>query len=695
MDYYRIYIGPIAVSFWRSKGIVIIYCAGIVLGVGFAVAGLLHGASFQVGQMLRESFVMFAPFTGLLLFLTSSVAALELAKQVFGYQRLSLFRVRNRGEIRASVALFVVAVGLWAATLTVLLAAVLATSIMAGLSFTEATNIIQFTVLRLGGATLVATLLGLLLGKTTSRIFGYSIIVGVLILVSPAVASIVWGLTSASSYTVRLVSHWALIAPFELPPPMFNVRPDSMYLLPAEPHQWLLPAIWITSILIGLVFSLRKNYQKSVMAGLLAFVLMIAPWAAYGSHIALPRLSETAPHDIGQGSVMADLFALDWPPPDPDISESIPAVARYKMDLKVGNKLSGVVTVVLEEPFGEQPVFTLFRGYRVWSITDGKGNELDFSQEGNHVTILSPAQEKAVEFAFEYSGSGWGNYANQQGIFLSGSVPWYPWPGKQLFYWQDDTHEHLPASHILRRGTVEKIQVRVRSPFAEIHTPQGMVLTGSEDFVSVPTESLTLFAGNVRKAGDRETFVVYGGEWEVEAFEHPEFSGVNIVDRKNREEVLEKTRRLRQLMGLDDTGPLRVNAIVLVPSHPAFSNLFDSPVYIDSYVLIDDGIWFDFPAVFAMQGIPQGYAKRDIWEALFFYISDTKTFLSENPGMNNESDKFSPASRVDNMITDLVRTRGEQYALSQITAYLMDESRTESGEEFLASLLEGGEVEGN
>jgi len=694
VHYYKKYISPIAVSLWRTKGIIILYGVGAVLGIGFFGGILYYGGGHRVAIWLQVMVLITMPFTGLILFLSSSVVALELAKQVFENQRLSLFRVRSRGEIGASVALLVVAVGMWMATLAILLTVLLTFSMIAGLSVAETTNIVYFTVLRLGGATLVATLLGLLLGKTTSRTVGYSVIVAVLVFMTPAVGSILGGLTSASSYTVRLVSHWALIAPFELPPPMVGAPPDSMYLLPAEPHQWLLPAIWIVSILVGLVFSLRKVPQASVLAALLAFVLMITPWAAYGAHIALPRVSQIALHDITEMSLNIDLF-VEGASTSPDNVEPIPTVARYKMDLGVCNKLSGRVTVVLDEPFGEQPVFTLFRGYRVWNITDGEGNKLDFSQEGNHITILSPAQDEAVEFVFEYSGSGWGNYANQQGIFLAGSVPWYPWPGRQRFYGMDFRHELQPASHILRRGAVEEIRVRVRSPFAEIHTPQGVVLTRSEDFVSVPTESLTLFAGNVRKAGDRETFVVYGGEATLERFEIPEFSDVNVVDKQNREEILERALSLRQLMGLEGTEALQVDAVVLVPSYPAFSNLFDFPVFKDDYVLIDGETVVDYPTMFAMQGIPQGYAKRDVWEALFFYLNDPEFFLSENPGMSSDTEEYRRSSRVGNMITDLVRTRGDEYALSQITAYLMDESRTESGEEFLASLLEGGEVEGN
>ena len=693
MGYYARYMSPLVASFWRTKRIAILYCASAALGIGFLGVLMFLGAQNHTGLVFQTVLMMSMPFAGLLLFVSCAITALEMARQVFGNQRLALFRLRSTAEMRVSAGLLTAAMCLWVATLAVVLALAVVFSRIAGLSVAEAMNVMQFVVLRLGGATLVATLLGLFLGKTMSRTAGYSLIVAILVLVSPVVGSVVAASTySGTSYAARMGLYWSLIAPFDLTAPMYNPSPDTMYLIPCEPHQWLLPAIWIASILIGLVFSWRRNSRVPLVAALLAFVLMIVPWAACGAHIALPRMS-AAPHDITDMSLMSDIFTEDAPS-RPDVSESIPTVAEYKLDLNVGSMLSGKVAIVMEDPFHDQPVFTLFRGYRVKKITDGAGVSLDFLQEGDYVTVLTPVQDEAREFVFEYSGSGWGHYANHQGIFLSGSVPWYPWPGKQRFYWSDDTYKVMVSYHIPRRGAVRSMQVRVRSPFSEIHTPQGVVLTRSDSFVSVPTDSLTLMAGQVGVVGDKETFVVYGGRTALDAFAHPGYPGIDISDRQIREDVLERACGMRQMMGLDAPGHLDVSTVVLVPAYPAYSNLYMfSPVYQDTYVLVADGIMVDYSVVLAMQGIPQEYKKRDLYECLYLYLTDPEDFLNCNPGTNLEASEFDVSSAAGNLFADLLRERGEEYALKQVTGYLTDQSRTESGEEFLSSLLGGGQDE--
>lgn len=692
MGFRETYVAPLVASFWRAKGIAILYCASAVLGIAFLGVLMFFGARDHAGLLFQTVLMMSLPFTGLLLFVSCAITAFEMAKQVFGRQRLALFRLRTGAEARVIAALVTAAACLWGATLAVVLALAVVFSRVAGLSAAEGVNVVQFVVLRLGGATLVATLLGLFLGKTVSRTAGYSVMMAMLVLVSPVIGSVVGASTHpGSSYAVRAALYWALIAPFDLTAPMYNSTPDTMYLIPCEPHQWLLPAVWIASVLVGLVFSTRRNSRVPIVSAVLAFVLMIVPWAAYGARIALPRMS-AAPHDITGMSLMPDILAEDAPQ-EPDVSAWIPAVDEYKLDLRIGSMLSGTVTVVLEEPFGDQPVFTLFRGYRVNKVTDGEGRSLDFLQDGDHVTILTPAQDNR-EFVFEYSGSGWGHYANHQAIFLSGSVPWYPWPGKQRFYWSDARYRVMVSYHIPRRGAVREMRVRVRSPFADIYTPQGVMLTHSDSFVSVPTESLTLMAGQVGVVGDTETFMVYGGKVTLDTFKHPAYQGVDITDAQTRQDVLDEARALRKTLGLGTSERLDVRTIVLVPAYPAYNNLYMfSPVYHDTYVLVPDGVVTDYSVVLALQGIPQVYEKRDLYECLYLYLTNPEDFLAFNPGMGREAAECDVSSTVGNLFADLLRDQGEEYVLSQVAGYLSDQSRTESGEEFLSGLAGGGQNE--
>jgi hypothetical protein len=453
---------------------------------------------------------------------------------------------------------------------------------------------------------------------------------------------------------------------------MFNVPPDAIYLLPCEPYQWVLPRVWTLSLLIGLFVSLHKNRRYPLIATALSFLITTSLWASYGARIALPRYSDVTPSDIQDSSLMPEL-ALELPRAitlkQSAYSEPIPDVAEYRLDLQVKNMLSGKVSMTLDEPFSDTPEFTLFRGYKVKKINNAEGKTLNFSQKGDHLTILTPGQEHTKKFVFEYAGSGWGNYANYQGIFLPGSFPWYPWPGRQTFYWQDDRFDINVSSYMPRRGTVKKMQVKIESTFSKVLTPQGVAIRKSGSYTPVPSESLTLMAGEVQAIGDKETFMVYGGTSTLAVFGHPQSGDINIADKQIRQQILEQTYELRQKMGFKNPNALNVRTIIIVPTYPRYNNLYDMPVYQDGSILIAGDTVYDYAVILALQDIPQAYEKREVYECL------TRYFTSDDlPG------------ETGSLFIDLIQTKGEDYTIRAVTKYLIDESRTESGKEFLASL---------
>jgi len=651
--------------------------------------GLFPASEVSSGSTFHLALILTMPLIGLILWVSLAIIAYEFSKQVFGEEKDSLYRVRRQGQAKIVGLVLTVVFAISMIAVLALMAAVVFLAYRAGLDRGAYMNVISVALLWIGSPALVSSLLGVFLGKVAPRPIGYSLILMLLIFTTPLLGNLIGSRLAfdASSYILRLIFYWILVAPFELMAPFVTVMPDSIHLLPSGLHQWLLPLIWILSLLVGIGFSLRKNQSFSLLIVPLAFLFLITPWALYGNRIALPHFSEVSPRDIQETSLMLDLFdenslgALHLYQ-----TENIPTVARYTIDITVGDMLRGEVVMVLAEPFEEMPEFTLFRGYQVSSITDLEGRALDFSQEGDLIRILTSGQEKTTGFIFEYAGSGWGNYANRQGMFLPSTFPWYPWPGRQRFYWEGDIHSVNVSRHISRRGTVKEIQVRTNSPFAEILAPHGIAVASSEDYTFVPAESLTLMAGQVRRIGDAETLIFYGGDAILEWYDLAE-SSYNINTAQARQRILDEAHVLRDKMGLADI-EMHIRTFVFVPTFPAYSNLYMFPVNQDGYILVDAGNMIDYSVALAFQDIPQIYEKRELYESLYRFLSDPEDHFFLNPGQGRNSEDGFPASIIGNLLTDLILVYDERYMVRRIVEHLKDECVVVTSEKFLLSLVD-------
>ncbi|MCL2606697.1 MAG: hypothetical protein FWD93_05400 [Coriobacteriia bacterium] len=674
--------------FFHSKRLVALYAFGVLIGllqIGFE---LLPASQRAAGSAFHLLLALTLPFVGLVLWIVLAIVSYEFSKQVFGRGRDDLFRVRSQGHIRvvgavlfASVAMCIVTVFIF-----VLIIAILAYSV--GLSGDAYTNAVSVALLWLGGPALTASLLGVLLGRVTSRSVGYGVMATLFVCITPLASNLIADrfVHMGTSDSLSLILYWTLIAPFDLTAPFVTVIPDSIFLLPSGLHQWLLPAIWTLAILIGLGFSLWKSQKLSLFAAVLSIFILGTPWAIYGNRIAVPTFSDTLTSDIQDSSLMSDIF-------DGSISGSlhlhqsafIPDVAKYSISIEVRDMLHGSVTVQLSEPFLDIPKFTLFRSYHVSEISNEHGESLDFLQEGDLVTILTPGQEEGTEFRFEYAGSGWGNYANRQGIFLSGTFPWYPWPGKQRFYWECDMHSVGVSRHIARRGAVEIIEVRTRSTFEEILTPQGITLLSSDVHTSISAESLTLMAGQVRRLGDVETLFFFGGDASLEWYDGLEYR-FNINDQRGRQQILDEAHVFRSRMGLADV-EMRTFTFVLVPTFPAYSGLFSIPVNQCSYILVDAGSVIDYAVALAFQDIPQVYEKRELYEVLYRFLSDPEDHFFLNPGSGIPTIDGFPPGKIGNLFTDLLLVHDEDYVVRRVVEYLTNEDITMRSEDYLTQLL--------
>lgn len=243
------------------------------------------------------------------------------------------------------------------------------------------------------------------------------------------------------------------------------------------------------------------------------------------------------------------------------------------------------------------------------------------------------------------------------------------------------------SRHIVRRGDVETIRVRTSSTFAEIFTPQGIVLTSGDTHAYIPADAVTLMAGQVSRVGDDETLFFYGGETDLMWYDIPG-DYWNINDIRVRERILTEAYTLRVKMGLADV-EMQTQAFVLVPTFPAYSNLYVFPVNQGKYILVAANNVTDFVTALAFQDIPQGYEKRELYEVVYRYLSDPEDHFFLNPGQGKlvTEDGF-PTSRIGNLFTDLVLEHDEELVVRHVVKYLIDEDMVVGSEEFLLMLMD-------
>lgn len=100
-------------------------------------------------------------------------------------------------------------------------------------------------------------------------------------------------------------------------------------------------------------------------------------------------------------------------------------VEKYDINLKIRNQLYAEVEMELSETAKKEYIFTLYHGFEISSVEDENGNKLDFEQNGDYFSVDNVTDKITVK----YSGWNYVYYSNEQGVFLSGSFPYYPRAG--------------------------------------------------------------------------------------------------------------------------------------------------------------------------------------------------------------------------------------------------------------------------
>lgn len=103
-------------------------------------------------------------------------------------------------------------------------------------------------------------------------------------------------------------------------------------------------------------------------------------------------------------------------------------IKGYKMNIDIGRMLTADVAMDIDKPLLNEYKMTLYHDYKVSKVTDQKGEQLDFSQQGDYITIkrgIRPVKKLLIT----YKGYSAKYYSNYQGTCLPGNFVYYPRAG--------------------------------------------------------------------------------------------------------------------------------------------------------------------------------------------------------------------------------------------------------------------------
>jgi cytochrome c-type biogenesis protein CcmE len=290
---------------------------------------------------------------------------------------------------------------------------------------------------------LVAVLLGSVLASAASRPVSYCVIIVASFLMSPVAKTwfslIPFPYDSLPFDAVRIIDFFSITAPDT------DWVPDPNYGLALESCRWDLVLFWI-SLLFALFLLLnrpRKRKRYGVMIGALLAVCVVGAIGFF---------------QMGQDSVVR-LDNRLWGTSYSDSTyrytheeqeeEADFRILTYQIDLSVQRKLYADVSLtVTHSEDSDHYLFTLYHGYKITSLTDGSGNSLDYTRDGNYLDVVFPLTDEEGQINICYQGSGNRYYSNSQGIALPGYFPWYPMAG-YLTLWDSETsstHVNLDPS---------------------------------------------------------------------------------------------------------------------------------------------------------------------------------------------------------------------------------------------------------
>lgn len=184
-------------------------------------------------------------------------------------------------------------------------------------------------------------------------------------------------------------------------------------------------------------------------------------------------------------------------------------ISEYNIEVKPGIKTRYRVEVILEENAQREYVFSLYHGYKVSSITDGNGVQLEYTQDKDNIYVKC-GEASAKKLIFTYRGTTPRYMANSQLICLPEYFVYYPVAGEYVLY--DTASGEYTKNNVF---PVAKFNVKVDSGY-EVYT--NLSKTDYNEF-SGEARGVSIVGGKYIGKAEQEGSTLIYSKWQYDEAE--------------------------------------------------------------------------------------------------------------------------------------------------------------------------------
>lgn len=270
-----------------------------------------------------------------------------------------------------------------------------------------------------------AVFLGMACSIKFKRVNGYLVLILFTLLGSPLINDLV-----AVIYESFNLNIYKFISIFDMFPPSLDWQPIYAFGHSVLSYRWFSALFWFF-LLLGIIwFDYRRKSITNLTTSLLLFLTSIVCLLLFVQPTSKLILSSEEP----QESIMSDYhYYSSITQKDYDNTEDF-EIKSYDLEIKIRNELIAKATIQIDVVDLDRYNFTLYNKFKIEEITDGNGNKMNFSQEGDHFTVYNKEKRKIDKLSILYKGHSGVYYTNRQGVFLPGYFPYYPHSGHKLVY---------------------------------------------------------------------------------------------------------------------------------------------------------------------------------------------------------------------------------------------------------------------
>lgn len=540
-------------------------------------------------------------------------------------------------------------------------------------------HIFKNIILNITLISIIGSLAGSVIALRLKRFSAYAIMALIVFGVSPIFENIAFSLyrlTSKNISPINIYPYWDVI---RILAPDLDWATDRVYGLAIETIRWNLTAFWICMLSAICLFKVGWKKVKSVrVVTLILAMLAIINFVVFFQQGSIIR-KDYRP----DGALFADEF----------YEEKIRSVTKeanfdviaYDMTLDIKRRMKADVKLTIETFSDiESYSFTLYRGYKILTITDAEGNMLDYRREGNYFDILHHFDEGITDIYIKYSGSGNKYYSNNQGIALPGYFAYYPMPG-YLKFWDEDTGDAYVNTDFIPK----EFTIKINSHLNIVSN-----LKKSNDNVYTGTALTATFIGG---------FIYEENIDGITVTNYP--SGK--VDNSWVANITKRWNDISELIGEEREVTFKDKKIIIGPETIYATSGSMSEIFVD----LDDHIitmYSDLTLFFRSyiaSLIPYSDNKKLLKEKFLFYISNNEYFLKEHQNIMPSLELLMKGKNIDleeseeafifymesqiafgNLLRVKIDELGEGYVLKEVYKYLLDEEDDTHEIDFLYKL---------